>query len=97
VTSTLPLLFPMNTFAYQVLFPQPIPQTPVDWMEYTWGGPYEDEDEDDFPSALCGESSCPGDCYICVVADIFPKQTLLPVYGPVNRDGQSLGFLLVSE
>jgi hypothetical protein len=62
----------MNTFSYQLLYPDPITQEPLDWLDYTWGGPFpEDDDEEEL--------------------------LLLPIYGPVNRDGLPLGFLYVLE
>jgi hypothetical protein len=98
VTSTLPVSFKMNTFAYQVLYPSAVPmalQTNLDWMELPWGGPY-GEDEEDIPIALCGECSCPGNCDICVVAEMAIQRVFLPIQGPVNRDGVPLGYLLMS-
>jgi hypothetical protein len=49
-----------------------------DWIDCAWGGPYEDdeEDEDDYAPAT--------------------EQKRLPIYGPVNKDGVPLGFLLVA-
>jgi hypothetical protein len=95
----------MNTFAYQKLYPSAVPlrwpgtatepQTNLDWMELPWGGPYPEE-EDDFPPALCGEWSCPGDCYVCVVAEEAMQRIFLPIQGPVNKDGIPLGFLLMT-
>ncbi len=87
----------MNTFSYQAFYPCPQVQTNLDWMELSWGGPYPDsQEEEDFPPALCGESGCPGDCYICVEAEAAIHRISLPIQGPVNRDGVPLGFLLVT-
>jgi hypothetical protein len=89
----------MNTFSYQRLYPEPFmlpAQTNLDWMELSWGGPYSEEEEDS-PIAICGESSCPGDCYICVKAEAAMRRIFLPIQGPLNRDGISLGYLILSE
>jgi hypothetical protein len=99
VTCTLPCSFKMNTFAYQILYPSDVPMpapTNLDWMELPWGGPYSDEEED-FPIAICGESSCPGDCSICVKAEAAMRRIFLPIQGPLNKDGISLGYLILSE
>ena len=98
LVSTHPLFFKMNTFAEQILFPRDyyIPRTsPPDWMEMEWSG-LRDEDEDIAP-ALCGEWSCPGNCDICVTAEAAIHRIFLPIYGPVNRDGTPLGYLIVTE
>jgi hypothetical protein len=100
LVSTHPLFFKkMNTFSEQILFPRDyyIPRTsPLDWMEMEWSG-LGAEDEDDIAPALCGEWSCPGNCDICVTAEVAIHRIFLPIYGPVNRDGVPLGFLIVSE
>jgi hypothetical protein len=67
-----------------------------DWLESTWGGPYPEDDEE-FPSAVCGEWSCPGDCFICVIATEAVKRIFLPIFGPVNKDEIPLGFLIVTH
>ena len=89
----------MNTFAYQILYPSDVPMpapTNLDWLELPWGGPYSEEEED-FPIAICGESSCPGDCSICVACEQMLQRLWVPIQGPVNRNGVPLGFLLVTE
>ena len=59
---------------------------PIDWLDCAWSGPFDDEDEE----IAC----CAGDCYFCnALAEMFT----LPIYGPINKDGVSLGFLLVSS
>ncbi len=45
-------------------------QEPVDWIDCPWGGPYDEEEEEDY--------------------------IVLPVQGPVNKDGASLGFLVIT-
>jgi hypothetical protein len=65
-----------------------------DWITMEWSGGY---DEEEFPPALCGEWSCPGDCYICVAAEEAVRRIFLPIYGPLNRDGIPLGYLVVTE
>jgi hypothetical protein len=90
----------MNTFSYQRLYPLSVPlpaQPPLDWLELEWGGPYneDDEEEEDMPPARCGEWGCPGDCYICVACEQMLQRLWVPIQGPVNRDGISLGFLLL--
>jgi hypothetical protein len=44
-------------------------EEPVDWLDCAWGGPFDDEEEDDY--------------------------IILLVQGPLNKDGVSLGFLVV--
>ena len=88
----------MNTLSYQTFFhaaPAP-PQTNLDWLELPWGGPYREEEED-VPIALCGSWDCSGDCEACFDAELKLRGvTLVPIQGPVNRDGIPLGFLLVT-
>jgi hypothetical protein len=67
--------------------------TDIDWIDCEWGGFY----NDDLPEALCGEMSCPGNCWICVVAEAAVKKIFLPIYGPLKEDGEPLGFLLVMK
>ena len=89
----------MNTFAYQLLYPSAFPmpaQTNLDWMELPWGGPYPEE-EGDGPIALCGSWDCSGQCDDCIRAELKLRGvTLVPIQGPVNRDGIPLGFLLMA-
>lgn len=86
----------MNTFSHQVLYElSPAPPF-VDWLDCEWGGPY-DDDEEEFPPAVCGSWGCAGDCYICVACEGMLKRILIPIQGPVNRDGIPLGFLLITE
>ena len=91
----------MNTFAHQILYPLSVPlpaQPPLDWLDLEWGGPYnEDDDEEEYSPAHCGSWGCPGDCYICVACERMHQRIFLPIQGPVNRDGVPLGFLLVTE
>lgn len=68
----------------------------IDWLDCEWSGPFDDEEEEEFPTAICGEWSCPGDCHICVTVSAAMKRIFLPIYGPVNKDGVPMGFLLVS-
>ena len=68
-----------------------------DWLDCEWGGPYSDDEEDPYPTAVCGEASCPGDCYICYVCEQMDKTLWLPIQGPVNKDGVPLGYLLVTR
>jgi hypothetical protein len=92
-----PPSFKVNIFAYPDPFAVPMAaQTNLDWLEIPWGGPYEEEEED-LPIALCGECSCPGNCYICVVAEAAIQRVFLPIEGPVNRDGILLGYLIVAH
>lgn len=68
----------------------------VDWLDCEWSGPFSDEEEEDYIS-VCGEASCAGDCYICYVCEQMKQRLFLPIYGPVNKDGVPLGFLLVTR
>lgn len=87
----------MNTFSYQTLYaPAPV-QPEVDWLDCEWGGPYTDDDEEVYPTSVCGEASCPGDCYVCVTVTRAMKRIFVPIQGPVNRDGMPLGFLLITD
>lgn len=90
----------MNTFAYQRFYPSAaavaVAEPEIDWLTCSWGGPYLNEEGDEAP-APCGSWACPGNCSICIIAEKIQQSLYLPVYGPVNRDGISLGFLLVIE
>lgn len=66
-----------------------------DWITMEWSGGGDDEEE--FAPAVCGEWSCPGDCSICVIAEAAVRRIFLPIYGPLNRDGIPLGFLILTE
>ncbi len=98
------LLFKMNTSSYQVFYPSSSGRcscaqctAQLDWLDLPWGGPYPDEEEEDLPIALCGEWGCSGDCFICVEAEAAIQRIFLPIYGPVNRDGAALGYLVVRD
>jgi hypothetical protein len=56
----------------------------VDWIDCKWGGPFDDDEEEEFPSGPC----CSND---------LQKHIFLPVFGPVNKDGVPLGYLLVPQ
>lgn len=94
----------MNTFSYVALNPffgGPCSCTDcnphLDWLDLPWGGPYQEQEEDG-PIALCGSWDCSGDCDDCIRAELKLRgMVLLPIQGPVNRDGTTLGFLLVPE
>lgn len=66
-------------------------QSSIDWLDCAWGGPYEDE-LDQIPD--CGDWSCEG-CVVCIKAIEPTEYLILPIYGPVNRDGMSLGYLVI--
>lgn len=87
----------MNTFSYQSYYPSHSFQHDMDWLTCDWGGPYFDDDEEDYPTAVCGEASCPGNCYICMACEQMRANLFVPIQGPVNRDGVPLGFLLVTD
>jgi hypothetical protein len=57
------------------------------------------EYEEDFPVALCGSWDCPGGCDVCWQIECSGLKGLvfLPLFGPLNRDGTPLGFLLVRK
>lgn len=57
------------------------------------------EYEEDFPVALCGSWDCSGGCNVCYSIELFGWQNilLLPIFGPVNRDGTPLGYLAVMK
>jgi hypothetical protein len=89
----------MNSFSYQLIYPCHFPSyapRELDWLEMDWGGPYDEDDEED-DLALCGNGLCPGDCYVCVMAEAAVKRISVPIQGPVNKDGIPLGFLLITE
>jgi len=54
----------------------------VDWIDCKWGGPFDDDEEEEFPCNCWREDQ---------------KHIFLPVFGPVNKDGVSLGYLLVPQ
>jgi len=85
----------MNTFSYQVFYPSARVDADTDWLTCSWGGPYTDEEDDEAPAA-CGYWSCPGDCSVCIVCEVMHNRLFLPIYGPVNKDGAPLGFLIVT-
>ena len=64
----------------------------IDWLTCEWSGLYEEED---LPIAVCGEWGCPGDCFVCGVAEQAINGIFLPIYGPVTEKGEPLGYLLV--
>jgi hypothetical protein len=55
----------------------------------------DDDPEEDYELSPCGLSFCEG-CYICSVCESMHQRLWLPIYGPVNRDGAPLGFLLLA-
>jgi hypothetical protein len=59
-----------------------------DWITMEWGGFSEEEEE--FAPALYQEWSC-------VTAEAAVKRIFLPLYGPVNRDGVPLGYVIITE
>jgi hypothetical protein len=65
-----------------------------DWITMEWSGLSQDDEFEG--QAVCGSWGCPGDCYICVACEEMHKRIFLPIYGPMNQDGQPLGFLLVT-
>ena len=52
--------------------------------------------EEDYPVALCGSWDCSGGCEICCYIEHFgwANVLFLPLFGPVNRDGTPLGYLV---
>lgn len=85
----------MNTFSFQTLYSSAFqPQEAyTDWLDCPWGGPYEDE-MDQVPE--CGDWTCEG-CVVCVKNLQTTHYIVLPLYGPVNRDGMLLGYLILRE
>lgn len=73
---------------------EPVPL--VDWLDCEWSGCFSEEEEEEYSTALCGSWTCPGDCHVCVTVSAVMKQTFLPIYGPVNKDGVPMGYLLIT-
>lgn len=55
--------------------------------------------EDDYPVALCGSWECLGGCDVCwsIERSGWANVVFLPLFGPVNRDGTPLGYLVVMK
>jgi hypothetical protein len=72
--------------------------TDIDWLDCECSCLFGDEEEEEeYPIAICGYWSCPGDCEVCVAVAKAMKRMFLPIYGPVNKDGEPMGFLLVTS
>jgi hypothetical protein len=67
----------------------------IDWLTCDCSIVHPEDEEEEGPA--CGNWGCAGDCYICSACQQMLENLFLPIYGPVTKDGASMGFLLVSS